>query len=244
MTFYIKYIYYVYMKTKAKSNQEREQIIDHLLFWVIILIIAIVGYDDLTFNGPIMRVFWFASMLMIISWILCIDLPTGARKHRKRWFIPSDSAINDSKINQAIKEQNMQAIKIAVIWIVFLLIEGIMIHFDIITEKLVILGLIILRIADRLFIIVWCPFGAIMNNRCCTTCRIYGWDQAMLNSPLVFFPSAYSYTLIALSFIPFIEWEVAVHRHPERFFQMTNRAIRCSNCAGVCGRCKNKRFER
>lgn len=226
------------MKTKAKS--EIEQIIDHLLFWVIMLIITIIEYDDLTFNSPIMIAYWFASMLMIISWIFSINLPAGAKKHRKRWFIPANSTVDNIMLKKQTKEQNKNAAKIGVIWIIFLLIEGLSLHFNIINQKFVILGLIILRIADRLFIVIWCPFGAIMNNKCCTSCRIYGWDQLMLNSPLVFFPSAFSYGLLALSFIPFIEWELAVKRHPERFSPSTNVAIRCSNCTSVCGHCKNK----
>ena len=226
------------METKVKSNQEIEQLIENLLFWVIMLVFIIIEYDYMTFDSPLMCVFWFAGVLTIIPWIFRFNLPAGARKHIKRWFIPSNSAIDDSKLNQGIKEQSMQAVKIAIIWATFILIEGIMIHFDIITEKEVILGLVILRIADRLFIMVWCPFGAIMNNKCCTSCRIYGWDQLMLNSPLVFFPSAFSYGLLALSFIPFVEWELAVRKHPERFSPSTNVAIRCSNCTSVCGRCK------
>ena len=187
-----------------------------------------------------MDAFWFAGMLMIISWIFSINLPAGAKKHRKRWFIPANSTVDNIMLKQQTKEQNKNAVKIGIIWIIFLLIEGLSLHFNIITEKFVILGLVILRIADRLFILIWCPFGAIMNNKCCTSCRIYGWDQLMLNSPLVFFPSAYSCSLIMLSFTLFIEWEIAANKHPERFFQATNSAIRCSNCAGVCGRCKNK----
>ena len=228
------------MENKKEQLREQERLIELLLFWVIMLIIAIKEYDDLTFKGPIMSAFWFASTLMIISWIFSINQPVGAKKHRKRWFIPANSTVDNKMLKKQTKEQNKNAAKVAVIWIIFLLVEGLLLHFNIITEKEVILGLIILRIADRLFIMVWCPFGAIMKNKCCTSCRIYGWDQLMLNSPLVFFPSAYSYSLIALSFIPFIEWELAVHRHPERFFQATNCAIRCSNCTDVCGRCKNK----
>ena len=208
------------------------------------LLIAIVEYDtlDIGFNSPLMKAFWLASMFTIISWIFCSNLPAGARKHRKRWFIPSNTAVDASKIRNEIKKQNRQALKIALIWIVFLILEGLALYLNIITEKEVILCLVILRIVDRMFVMIWCPFGAIMKNKCCTTCRIYGWDQLMLNSPMIFFPAVYSYSLIILSMIPFIQWEVAIRRHPERFSARSNAAIRCSNCPGICGRCRCKKM--
>lgn len=230
------------MKTKMTTNQEIEQIVENLLFWVIMLAFVIIQYDYLAFNNPMMCAFWFASMLATIPWIFCLNLPTGARKYAKRWFIPSNNAVDASKIRNEIKKQNRQALKIALIWIIFLILEGLALYLNIITEKEVILGLIILRIVDQMFVMIWCPFGAIMKNKCCTTCRIYGWNQLMLNSPMIFFPAVYSYSLIILSMIPFIQWEVAIRRHPERFSARSNAAIRCSNCPGICGRCRCKKM--
>ena len=99
------------MKTKMTTNQEIEQIVENLLFWVIMLAFVIIQYDYLAFNNPMMCAFWFASMLAIIPWIFCLNLPTGARKYAKRWFIPSNNAIDASKIRNEIKKQNRQAIK-------------------------------------------------------------------------------------------------------------------------------------
>ena len=228
------------MKTKTTKNMEKERLIGGLLFWCGMLLAIILEYNsiDLTFNNPLMCIFWLMSVLMIISWIFCINLPVGARKYTKRWFIQSNSAVDDSELRKEIRWQSRQAIKIAVIWIIFLSIEGIALYFNIVTEKFIIFGMCILRIVDKLFIFWWCPFGAIMNNKCCTSCRIYGWDQLMLNSPMIFLPSLFSYSLVILSMIPFIQWEVAIRRHPERFSPRSNVAIRCSNCPGVCGRCK------
>lgn len=227
------------MKDKRKKE---ELLLLSILFWTMMLLIAIVEYDtlDFGFNSPLMKAFWLASMFTIISWIFFSNLPAGARKHRKKWFIPSNTAVDASKIRNEIKKQNRQALKIAVIWIIFLTFEGLFIHFNIVDQRFIILGGIILRIADRMFVLIWCPFGAIMKNKCCTTCRIYGWDQLMLNSPLLFYPSIYTYTLLILSSIPFIEWEMSVKKHPERFSQISNAAIRCPNCCEVCGRCRKK----
>ena len=224
------------------KRKKKELLLFSILFWTILLVISIVEYNalDYGFNSPLMLVFWLASMFTITSWIICKNLPAGAKKHRKRWFIPSNNNVDASKIRNEIKKQNQQAVKIAVIWAIFLLFEGLFIHFNIVDQRFIILGMLILRIADRLFVLIWCPFGAIMKNKCCNECRIYGWDQFMLNSPLVFYPSIYTYTLLILSIIPFIEWEISVKRHPERFTQISNAAIRCPNCHEVCGRCRNK----
>ena len=228
------------MKTK------RREIYIGIMFWILVFIWAITQ-DEMSFkidsdvNYPNWLVaVWIVGMLTAIKSLFCIDRPAGATKHRKKYYIANKS-VDDVKVKNDIKKQSKNAIRILFLWIVFLVVEGLSYYFHIINEKTIIIGMISLRIFDKLFILVWCPFGAIMGNKCCTTCRIYGWDQLMLNSPLVFLPSVPSYTLILISIIYFIDWEISVKRHPERFSQISNTAIRCSNCCEICGRCRNKK---
>ena len=69
-----------------------------------------------------------------------------------------------------------------------------------------------------------------MKNRCCTTCRIYNWDFAMMFTPLVFIPSLYTYSLLGFALALLIRWEVTYRLHPERFSPATNRYLSCANC--------------
>ena len=225
------------MKTRKKT--EKGLLIGSVVFWVVLLIVAITEYNvlDFNFNSPVMVAFWSASVLTAMQWLFCIGLPSGASKHRAKWFIPNDKENKISK--KQLKKHRKQASIIAIIWIVFLVCEGTAIHLNLVNQRFIIVGMIVLRIADRLFVITWCPFGAIMKNRCCSDCRIYGWDQLMLNSPMIFYISMpYTAVLLILAVIPFIEWEISHWRHPEKFSSTTNEGITCKHCNGVCGRCK------
>lgn len=224
------------MKTK-----EKKQLIASIIFWLVILAVAIYEYKTICFgfSSPIMIIIWGVSIVTAMQYILCIGQPTGAKKVRKSKYNPVN--YDSEALNTDIKKQNKSAFRIIIIWVVFLLTEGIFIHCGIVKESFIIVGMIILRIVDRAFVLIWCPFGAIMGNKCCNTCRIYGWDQLMLCSPMIFYPSAYTITLLVISSIPFIEWEITIKTHPERFSELSNRAIRCSkNCKTWCGRCKFK----
>jgi hypothetical protein len=42
-------------------------------------------------------------------------------------------------------------------------------------------------ICDIICILFFCPFQTwFMKNKCCSTCRIYNWDYAMMFTPLFF----------------------------------------------------------
>lgn len=226
------------MKTKI-------QFYIQIIFWSF-MFVWIISKNEEAFkidliNYPIWFViFWIVGMWTAIKSLFCINRPIGATKHREKYYVASRKPVDDNKINNEIKKQTKHAMKILALWIVFILTEGLLYQFNIVDEKTIIVGTISLRIFERLFVLVWCPFGAIMRNKCCTTCRIYGWDQLMLNSPLVFIPSLPFYALILISTIYFIEWELSAKRHPERFLQISNEGIRCS-CHEICGRCRCKK---
>ena len=90
---------------------------------------------------------------------------------------------------------------------------------------------------DQLFVNLGCPLRSwIMKNKCCTTCRIYSWGFAMMFSPLLFIPSFWTYSLVAVAVLILVRWEIAYARHPEQFYEMSNQALRCSRCAHPCRR--------
>ena len=86
-------------------------------------------------------------------------------------------------------------------------------------------------VCDMVCILFFCPFQTwFMKNKCCTTCRIYNWDYAMMFTPLIFVRSWYCAVLVAVSLALLIHWEVLVHRRPERFSEATNCSLQCQNC--------------
>ena len=52
----------------------------------------------------------------------------------------------------------------------------------------------------------------------------------MMFTPLVFIPSFYTWSLLGLSLLLLLVWEIYVHAYPERFYEESNAAIRCENC--------------
>lgn len=104
-----------------------------------------------------------------------------------------------------------------------------------------ILGIVAMAygVCDIICILFFCPFQTwFMKNRCCTTCRIYNWDFAMLFTPFLFIPSLYTYSLLGMALLILARWEITYKLHPERFSERTNEALRCKNCTEKL--CKHK----
>ena len=119
---------------------------------------------------------------------------------------------------------------IGIIVSVLALSIGTLYLFDIINRNHVFLISIFFYVADLICVLIWCPFRLIMRNKCCTTCRIYNWDHLMMFSPLIFINSFYTISLFVISFIAFLIWELCVMIFPERFSEMTNVSLKCSEC--------------
>ena len=85
-------------------------------------------------------------------------------------------------------------------------------------------------VCDLICVLVWCPFRLLMKNKCCTTCRIFNWDHLMMFAPLIFIGGFFATSLVIMAIIAWLVWEVAVMIYPERFSELTNEALKCSEC--------------
>ena len=86
-------------------------------------------------------------------------------------------------------------------------------------------------VGDMICILFFCPFQSwFLKNKCCTVCRIYNWDYAMMFTPLFFVAKPYTWELLTLSMALLARWEIAFYLHPERFSENTNEYLRCQNC--------------
>ena len=52
----------------------------------------------------------------------------------------------------------------------------------------------------------------------------------MMFTPLIFIPSFYTYSLLILSLMLLLKWELYYHKYPERFSEVTNSNLQCKNC--------------
>lgn len=132
---------------------------------------------------------------------------------------------------------NNATLLVALIWIVFNGIFGMLHMMGVIDDGIMILLCGAFSVCDMICIMFFCPFQSwFLKNKCCSSCRIYNWDFAMMFTPLFFVEKTYTWSLLILSIALLIRWEVTFYRHPERFSENTNAYLHCSNCTEkLCG---------
>ena len=155
----------------------------------------------------------------------------GNQKIFKKNFIPT----NITNIKRDIKS----TIIVALVWIIPNLIIGILYMNGLFSSNYMLLLSLFYSVCDIICILIYCPFQRwFMKNKCCTTCRIYNWDYAMMFTPLVFVPNFYNYSLVFMSLVVLISWELAYYIYPKRFHEETNDSLKCKNCKEFM--CRNK----
>ena len=127
--------------------------------------------------------------------------------------------------------ENHATFLVALIWIIFNGIFGALHMAGIFDDEIMILLCSAYSICDIICILFFCPFQTwLLKNKCCSSCRIYNWDYAMMFTPLFFVKRYYTWSLLAISIALMLRWEITFFRHPERFSEQTNEYLRCENC--------------
>ena len=120
---------------------------------------------------------------------------------------------------------------VAVVWLLLNGIFAALYYLSVIDTGILVLISLAYGVCDMICILFFCPFQTwIMKNRCCTVCRIYNWDFAMMFTPLIFVRSIYAQSLLFLSLLLLLRWEITVFKRPERFSEKTNACLSCKNC--------------
>ena len=149
----------------------------------------------------------------------------GSQKQFARNYIKSGSTDIDISDNNS-------TMLVALIWIVFNGIFGALHMVGILDDGIMILLCSVYSICDIICILFFCPFQTwFMKNKCCSTCRIYNWDYAMMFTPLFFVRKTYTWSLLVLSVALLFRWEITFYLHPERFSEKTNDYLQCRNCS-------------
>ena len=144
-------------------------------------------------------------------------------------------ARNFSPISQGEQAYRLQSAKstlaVVAFWIGLNGIFGVFYLTRVIDAGIMILLSLFYSVCDIICILFFCPFQTwFMRNKCCTTCRIYNWDYAMMFTPLLFVNNIFARSLFGVAVLLLVVWEIAVYRHPERFIERTNQALSCSKC--------------
>ena len=148
----------------------------------------------------------------------------GCQKQFARNYIKSGRT-------EVIIHDNNATLLVALIWIVFNGIFGALHMLGILDDGIMFLLCSAYSVCDIICILFFCPFQTwFMKNKCCSACRIYNWDYAMMFTPLFFIQKGYTWSLLVLSVALLIRWEITFYRHPERFSENTNDYLQCRNC--------------
>ena len=197
------------------------------------------GFNFFKVLSPL-HIVWIVWMFdMILQLLHAPDYwPLGSQKYFAYRYKKPTSMIDKKEIKQLMKGLNKGSILVAIAWITLVAVIDMLYLLKIIPFEIVIIISTFFYVCDVICIIGWCPFKTFfMHNKCCTTCRIYNWDHAMMFTPLIVIPGILTYSLLFMSLFVVIVWEVACAKHPERFIERANDALKCKNCKDkLCGR--------
>ncbi len=197
------------------------------IFFIAVLVSYIFNRTDvLTYNAIIPIIVWvFFVVEMFLRFFPSRLESMGCQKQFARNYEPIGE--QEIPVNQSWKRTAL----VAGVWLVLNAIIGVLYFADILDRGILILIAIAYSVCDIVCILFFCPFQTwFMKNRCCTTCRIYNWDFAMMFTPLIFIPSVYTYSLVGCALALLLRWEIAYRLHPERFSTSTNKCLDCSRC--------------
>ena len=221
-------------KLSVVSAQHYFRLTYRLILFGILLVVYI--RDKLNHGGTLMDLMNSYPVIIVLIWIIFtvemvqrfIPSPTespGCQKQFARNYIKSGST------DIAIQENNASVL-VALVWVLFNGIFGALYMAGILDDGIMILLCCAYSVCDVVCILFFCPFQTwFLKNKCCCTCRIYNWDYAMMFTPLFFVKSPYTWSLLALSVLLLMRWEITFFRHPERFSDKTNAYLHCSNCS-------------
>lgn len=180
----------------------------------------------------ILHILWAVWIIDMVLQLMPIKahISIGSQKQFLKMFRPIKENFNYKKLKQHIISTTKSAYKVFIIWCVLIATIGFLHRTGVIDTAMVLLISIFFYVCDLICVLIWCPFRLIMKNRCCTTCRIFNWDHLMMFSPFVFVRGFFTQTLFLLAFVIWLVWELCVMMYPERFWENTNIALRCSEC--------------
>ena len=158
------------------------------------------------------------------------QISLGSQKLWKMRFQPLKEKLNAEALKQHIIATTRAAYKVLLLWIALIAVIGYLHHIGVMSDIALFMTTVVFYVCDLICVLIWCPFRLIMRNRCCTTCRIFNWDHLRMFSPLLFFPSVYCWSLLALSIAACAVWEIFIFLHPERFWEGANAALTCASC--------------
>lgn len=180
----------------------------------------------------VLHLLWIVWVIDMIQQIIPVKnkVALGSQKLFLSRFKPIRERINRDALRSYVISTTKAAYRVMLLWCILLAVIGIVYYKGIIGKIGLFIFSVTFYVCDLVCVLIWCPFRLMMNTRCCTTCRIFNWDHFMMFSPLVFMGGFFSLSLFVISVIALLVWEFFILIHPERFWDHSNAALKCSEC--------------
>ena len=188
-----------------------------LLFLAVLLAYIFEKTSLLTSSPALPVIVWVFFVVEMVFRFFPSKLESmGCQKQFARNYKPiSEAAVPENQSRKVTAA-------VAAVWLALNGVIGLLYFAHLIDRAVLILICIAYSVCDIICILFFCPFQTwFMKNRCCTTCRIYNWDFAMMFTPLVFIPGIYTWSLLGCALALLLRWEITYRLHPERFSEKT-----------------------
>ena len=179
-----------------------------------------------------LHLLWLVWMADMVQQIIPIKnkLPLGSMKLFSSRFKPIRDRVNYEALRSYIITTTKSAYKVSLLWCALIAGIGLLYWRGILNRTGLFLISVLFYVCDLICVLIWCPFRLLMRTRCCTTCRIFNWDHLMMFSPLIYAGGFYALSLVAAAGMAWLVWELCIMMYPERFWDRSNAALKCSEC--------------
>ena len=180
----------------------------------------------------VLHLLWGAWVFDMVKQIVPIGhrISLGSQKLFANRFKAAREKVDAKALREYIVKTTKAAYKVFILWCLLIAAIGVLYFTGIFNEAFLLMCTVVFYVCDLICVLFWCPFRLMMKTRCCTTCRIFNWDHFMMFSPLIFAGGFYAISLVSLSLVAFFLWELGIILHPERFWEHSNTALKCSEC--------------
>ena len=207
-----------------------------LAVFLFVAVLFLVSPERLDFTGqeaaflPLLILWLGVAFSMLVQLNPNSRLTTGCLKQYPHRFDPVPG-YDRRELQRAVKVQDRGALKVAGVWLAINLCFGLLYHRGVLSVPVLVLLCALAYLCDLVCVLFFCPFQTfLMGNRCCVNCRIFAWGSWMMAAPLMCVPHWYSWSLFGMGLAVLAVWERRYARHPERFWEGSNRLLQCAHC--------------
>ncbi len=183
-------------------------------------------------NFIMIHLLWFILMTaMLRNLFPKVQISISGLKRRGDYYKEPQEGYDRLEMLNHVQKMNIGAWKVMLGWLTLNAVFAVFYLAGMIGEAELLMLTVFYYLSDTVCMVLFCPFQKFfMGNRCCVDCRIFDWGYFMMYTPMLFIKSFFSWSLFFVACIIVIRWEITYARHPERFWEGSNAAIRCKNC--------------